>query len=517
MKKFDQETSPRETTKSRLVNKQDVGHGGIRNDGFAHPSKLRAAKKSVSVSVQAVGNNSDQDEDESGDDEDAGDAEESDEDATDNEDPRVFRTSGKSILSRQDSNVSGVSDISYDAQMPRPPLAGLRMAASSSSGTKRKRTTSELSTGTVLSTIEGDDDDTEVEYPRKRMSRRLSNENGLLNYDQRVVEVDEDIDLAEYSKAIEDSDEDEAAGSDSSSDTAEDHNNDDDDADLDDFDVEEAEEAMILQEEEDRDFNGTAASSVAGAESDIELPDDLDLGFLNSEMDDIFDASESFFFRSLHSEEPETSSRKKSDASARRVRFEDEVEIATHKTYSSSAGSSETDIDIFPDLLDNPFKSQDELPATLRSQMDDDEDADVGHNAASSDGEGSVWDFGEERASENFFSWHDEPGSDSEEESGSDLSGYDCMRYLMYFLISVLLTHLSKLMATLLTKTCHHQTSSRNRVLSSTAAHPRPLLQRLRRPSPFQEASIVVAVRLWARSSLTQTRPWRSLILIRSN
>jgi len=403
-----------ETARAHLVSKEDVGHGtasASRNDGYARRSKLRVASSNAGGSMRKANNGEVEGEDEDGTNEDEDQTEE-DADATENED---YGMSGKSVLSRQDSNVSGQTDMSIDS--PSTSRAGLRVAGSSSM--KRKRTTSELSTGTILSTIEQDNDEDEVVYPRKRMDRRLSNENGLLRYDQRVVEVDEDIDVAEYSKAIESSSEDEAVVLDD--DSTDDEATNADEA-LDDLDIEEEEEALILEEEELRDFTGTAASSVVGADSDIELPSDLDLGFLNSEMDDVFDAGESFFFRGMHSDQ-ETPRRKKSDASARRVRFQDEIDIAQANTYSASTTSSETDIDIFPDLLDNPFKSQDELPANLRSQIEDEEDAEVG-NGASSDGEGSVWDFGEEKASENFFAWHDEAGSDSDD-SGSDLSGYD--------------------------------------------------------------------------------------------
>ena len=486
-----------ETARAHLVSKEDVGHGtasASRNDGYARRSKLRVASSNAGGSMRKANNGEVEGEDEDGTNEDEDQTEE-DADATENED---YGMSGKSVLSRQDSNVSGQTDMSIDS--PSTSRAGLRVAGSSSM--KRKRTTSELSTGTILSTIEQDNDEDEVVYPRKRMDRRLSNENGLLRYDQRVVEVDEDIDVAEYSKAIESSSEDEAVVLDD--DSTDDEATNADEA-LDDLDIEEEEEALILEEEELRDFTGTAASSVVGADSDIELPSDLDLGFLNSEMDDVFDAGESFFFRGMHSDQ-ETPRRKKSDASARRVRFQDEIDIAQANTYSASTTSSETDIDIFPDLLDNPFKSQDELPANLRSQIEDEEDAEVG-NGASSDGEGSVWDFGEEKASENFFAWHDEAGSDSDD-SGSDLSGYDCMHHQMYLPFLVMLTQITQLMVTLPMMTS---------LLQALSEHQNPFCTAARRPlsppksphrSHFHGTADAVVAQSWAHSLLMRRRPW---------
>lgn len=436
-----------ETARAHLVSKEDVGHGTAsagRNDGYERRSKLRVTKTDNASGMRKSNTGEVEGDDESAEEgaEDE-DQTESDADATDEEDVPRFKTSGKSVLSRM-------------------PVA----SQPDSSPLKRKRTASELSSTTILSTIERDDEN-EEEYPRKRMSRRLSNEHGLLRYDPEIMEVDEDIDVAEYSKAIESSSEDETAvANDSDDETAV---NDDDEVD-DDL-IEEEEEALILEEEEFRDINGTAASSVVGAESDLELPSDLDLGFLNSEMDDVFDNGDSFFFRGFNNDsDSDTPRRKKSDASARRVRFLDEIDIAHNHTYSSSTTSTETDIDIFPDLLDNPFKSQDELPATLRNQIEDDEEAEVG-NAASSDGEGSVWDFGEEKASENFFAWHDEAGSESDDESGSDLSGYDCMRRPLCTFFYVSLTRSAQPMVTLLTTTCHLQALSELLVHSCTAAH----------------------------------------------
>jgi hypothetical protein len=470
MTKLGQITSPVETARPHLVSKDDVGHGAAsaaRNDGYARRTKLRTAK-----SAGGSGRRKADTGEVSGDDDSAGEEEDqeqtdSDADITEDEDVEEYTTAGASLLSRQNSNASGLTDVSSLNDQP-----GFQLASSSM---KRKRTTSDLSATTVLSTIERDDvdDDPEVEYPRKRMSRRLSNENGLLRYDQRIIEVDEDIDVAEYSKAIESSSEDELALPESSSEKEDD--DDDDSGDLDDSFVEEEEEALIIEEENARLGYGTAASSVVGAESDIEIPSDLDLGFFNSEMDNVFNAGESFFFHGLDSDQDDqgTPRRKRSDASARRVRFQDEIDIAQHKTYSSSTISSETDIDVFPDLLDNstPFRSQEDLPANLRSQIEDDEDGEVGHGA-SSDGEGSVWDFGEEKASENFFAWHDEAGSDSDDDngSGSDLSGYDCMGCPTCTFIFVMLTFVFQLTVIPPMMTFHHPALLERHGLYCTAA-----------------------------------------------
>jgi hypothetical protein len=461
MTKFDRAKSPVETLTAQAVSKEDVGHtaaSAARNDGYARRSKLRVSKSEYGSGMRKANNGEVSGEEDSAEDEaggDDGEQTESDEDDTQDDEPETFAPSGTSPLTLVDSNLSGLTDISYD--MAASDQAGLHEVGNS---LKRKRTTSELSATTILSTVERDNE--EAEYPRKRISRRLSNEHGLLRYDARVTEIDEDIDIAEYSKAIESSSEDEDA----------EYNGIGQLDDENDSDLEELEEAMIIEEETARLSHSGAVltvNSLAGndADSDLEIPSDVDLGFLNSEMDDIFDAGESFFFQGLQSD-TDSPRRKKSDASARRVRFQDEIDIA--HTYSSSTTSSETDIDIFPDLLDNPFKSQDELPAKLRNQIEDDEDdADVTHGA-SSDGEGSCWDFGEEKASENFFSWHDNAESDSDGDASSpDLSGYDCMRrFFCNSLLLVLLTNLAQLMVTLPTMICLHQARSGHPGLFST-------------------------------------------------
>ncbi|KIV99774.1 uncharacterized protein PV09_08580 [Verruconis gallopava] len=413
MTRLDRITSPAESVGTHAVSNEDVGHGAAfagRNDGFIRHSKLRIVK-SERIAKPRKSNNGETSgsdgsaEDEADGDDDEADQNANDDEATEDDDAAVFAPSGTASLTRQDSNVSGMTDASCDTITSGQ--AGLTQLGG---GLKRKRTSSELSVNTVLSTIERDDD--EVEYPRKRVSRRLSNENGLLKYDSRIIDIDEDIDLAEYSKAIQSSSDDEDANYDGISQVDEE----------DESDVEKLEEAVIIQEETARMINATADSSVNGADSDIELPSDIDLGLFHSEMDDVFDAGESFFYRGLNSD-PETPRRKRSDASARRVRFQDEIDIAPHSSQSTT--SSETDIDIFPDLLENPFKPRDELPAEVRSHIEEEDDADVA-NGFSSDGEGSCWDFGEDKASENFFSWHDEAESDSEDDdSDSDLSGYD--------------------------------------------------------------------------------------------
>jgi hypothetical protein len=505
MSKFDRAIPPVETPGAHLVSKEDVGHGAAsaaRNDGYARRSKLRVAKSEYGSNMRKANNGEVSGEDDPDATEDDEDQTESDDDATQDDDPDVFAPFGTASFTRQDSNVFGLTNKSYDAATGQ---TGLQKV---SNGLKRKRTASELSTTTILSTIERDDD--EIEYPRKRISRRLSNEKGLLKYDARIIEIDEDIDVAAYSIAIEDSSEDEDAVYDGIS-QADDEN---------DSDLEEMEEAMIIEEETARLTHSGATSIIDspvndGADSDFEVPSDIDLGFLNSEMDDIFEANESFFFQGLQSD-PDTPRRKKSDASARRVRFQDEIDVA--HTYRSSATASETDIDIFPDLLDNPFKSQDELPAAIRTHIDDDGDAEV-TNGASSDGEGSCWDFGEEKASENFFSWHDEAesGSDGDNASNSDLSGYDCMLCLLCTFICIMLTQFAQRMVTQLTMTFLRQPQSEHPRLCSTAGPLQRSLLKSPHLSLSQGVGACVAVQSWARLLLMKKKLWPSSILTLSN
>lgn len=443
MTQLDRVLSPAEPSGAQAVSKEDVGHGigsSSRNDGYARRTKAKTSKSKHERNTRKTDTGEISDEaDSAEDDENADEDDESntmDEDATDEDDPDGPAPFDGISTNSQSHILSGLANTaSSEAVTHQTGLSNAAEVNANTANIKRKRTFSEVTSETILNTIEQDPDD--AVYPRKRVHRRLSNtDNGLLKYDPvPAIDIDEDIDLEDYAKAIESSSEEEEEDEDVAYDGISQVDDEDEE------DLEKLEEAMIIQEETSKLTTNAADLNVFSAfddamDSDLELPSDIDLGPLNSEMDDIFSAGESFFFQGLSDDE--VPARKKSDASARKVRFQDEVDIAQD---SSEEESSDTDIDIFPDLMNTTFKSQDDLPATLRTQIEDDNDDDVAE-IASSDGEGSVWDFGEEKASKNFFAWHDDNETESEDDnvSSSSLSGYDSMHRRALLIVSDLLT-----------------------------------------------------------------------------
>jgi hypothetical protein len=436
-------TSIAQPIEGARVSNKDVGHSSspsstqtgrhIRKNKAKSSNKSldRGARKTNHGEVSGEGDTTEEDES-NGDDEASSD--ELDDDEADDEEPEVFAPSGGAQKCSQDED-----DLeSNTAGCLSPIETAYRQAGQyleiCESNTKRKRTLSEMTTDTVLSTIELDGlyQDGCVYPRRKRADRRLSN---TANGPRKIESLpatdhdDDDFGMTDYEQAIQSSDEDdESAALDQLDDSQ-------------DTDVEQLEEALIIEEESARLAAGKpdGFTSLAGQlddplDSEDELPADLG-SFWSSEMD-MFEHADLFLNNHAISDNEEeidfstprpcTNKRTQSDVSARRVRFEDEVETAG----SSPASSAETDLNVFPDLMDgDTFAAQDNLPISIRDQIENDIDFDIG-NASASDTEGSCWDFGEEQASENLFAWHDvhtESESEGGNASGSDLSGYDCM------------------------------------------------------------------------------------------
>lgn len=423
------------------VSQEDVGHtsssssthGGYTRNNEPHAGKTiigRSVRKTNHGQVSGEGDTTEEDES-NGDDEASSDE---DDNEADDEEPGSIAPSDGAQQGNQneedlDSNTAGSVSPIGTANRQAGQFLDISALTAASNG-KRKRTLSEMTTNTVLSTTELDIDGNT--YPRKRVDRRLSNNpDGLLKYEGLPTTVidneDEDeIDMKDYEQAIQSSDEeDEATLLDQLDDSQ-------------DTDVEQLEEMMIIQEESARLAAGKPddTSSVGGRtndplDSDDELPFDLG-SFWSSEYGDTYEYADTFLnYNAVVDEDenidlftPRPNKRTQSDVSARRVRFDLEVQVAQ----SSRESSAETDLNVFPDLMDgDTFAAQDNLPTLLRDGIENDIDFELG-NASASDTDGSCWDFGEEEASANLFAWHDvdESESDGGDSSGAGLDGYDC-------------------------------------------------------------------------------------------
>ncbi|QDS75592.1 hypothetical protein FKW77_006280 [Venturia effusa] len=423
------------------VTQEDVGHtsssSSTHTHGYTRKNKTHAGKALHGSSVRKTesghisGNSDSTEEDESNGDDEAS-SDEIDDNEADDEEPGNLAPSDGAQQGNQDDE-----DLDSDSAGSDSPIGtanhqagqsiGIGALTAASNG-KRKRTTSELTTNTVLSTTELDSNG--ITYPRKRVERRLSNNSdGLLKYGGLSAIVtdneDDEIDMSDYEQAIQSSDEeDEVTLLDQLDDSQ-------------DTDVEQLEEMMIIQEESARLAAGKPddTSSVDGRTNDPLDSDDethLDLSsFWSSGYGDSndYDGNLLNFAAVIDDEEdidlftPRPTKRTQSDVSARRVRFDETVQVAQ----SSRESSTETDLNVFPDLMDgDTFAAQDNLPTSLRDGIENDIDFELG-NASASDTDGSCWDFGEEEASANLFAWHDvdESESDGSESSEAGLDGYD--------------------------------------------------------------------------------------------
>src|ERR1700761_2034254 len=253
-------TAPIEVVRAQSVSKEDVGHTSAsttRNDGYARRSKLKTPKtKNDSITrktnhgeISGDGDTT-EDDDTNGDEEDSSD--EKDGDDAEDDDPEVFAPSGgaregKPNHSRLDSIMGGINmktaNIPSTVSRQTGPTFDIDSTASVLNR-KRKRTLSEISGCTVLSTTEHDGD--QGGYPRKRVSRRLSNTtDGLLRYDglqSSDTEGENEFAMDEYEEAIKSSEDDE--DEDEEVYTALDQADESQETD-----VEKLEEMMIIQEE----------------------------------------------------------------------------------------------------------------------------------------------------------------------------------------------------------------------------------------------------------------------------
>jgi hypothetical protein len=382
-----------EIPSTQAVSREDVGHEASSiagHDGYARRIKSksfrnkhdRTTRKTNNGQSTADGDSTDEDE---ADEDEEGTNSDKDDDEGEADDPDKFAPPGVTSTAELDSPArTNNRQAGLISQIHTPPLT-------------KKRTLSELSAGTLVDTIENDDQHV---WPRKKIHRRLSSGNdGILKYDALLIAgLDDDFAMDDYEEAIKSSDDEDEDALDQVDETL-------------DSDVEKIEELMIIQEE----------MALAEEVDDDELLSVTDLRFLDPEADGFF------FDQAIESDDDDdhlghitastrfVKARKQSDGSVRRVRFEDEVAAAP----SSSDSSSDTDLDVFPDLLD-----QEELPPLLRRDIEREVDLDNG-NLTASDGDGSVWDFGEDEASKNFFSWHDVHTESDTDGSSSDLE-YDC-------------------------------------------------------------------------------------------
>jgi hypothetical protein len=400
---------------TQAVSREDVGHepsSVARHDGYARRIKTKSFKNKHDRTTRKTNNGQSTADSDSTDEEEADEDEASstdkDDDEAEAEDPDIFAppgmaTSGIALSSRLDSiddaRTELASSVRANDRQAGPPSPNHTPLSS------RKRTLSGMSAGTLVDTIENDDQHV---WPRKKVHRRLSSgTDGILKYDAFLVAgLEDDFAMDDYEEAIKSSD-------------------DEDDDDVDqvdetlDSDVEKLEELMIIQEE--MALAGSVDDDSVEVNSDDELLSDTDLAFLDPDADGFFfdqaietgdeDDNDQFSASARF-----TNARKHSEGSVRRVRFEDEVAAAP----SSSDSSSDTDLDVFPDLLD-----QEDLPPLLRTDIEREIDLDTG-NLTASDGDGSCWDFGEDEASKNFFAWHDVHTESDSDGTDSD-PGYDCM------------------------------------------------------------------------------------------
>ena len=261
----------------------------------------------------------------------------------------------------------------------------------------KKRTFSNLSSTSVLF---GDDAIEQESFPRRKMARKLSNAASmpLLTYQESG-----DAQVT-YENAIESDDED-YSGVNLVPD-------DDDDMDM----MERMEESFILQEEQQattllNEYRDARRLSLESCLSDniFDVTAPLDDTYMSSLPD--FGFSQFFEPEALPASPAPIAKRKFSDGSAKRVRFDDDVQVSD----SSSSESSELDSSVFPDL----FLDQDKIPPSLHQLLDMENDDDNG-DMASQTSEGSFWDF---EQNESRITQIDH----SDDESSGESSGYECM------------------------------------------------------------------------------------------
>ena len=368
----------------------------------------------------ANGNNGDDSQSEEGTNEDSDETDEQDDHIEEDDDPEVFAPSGGSRIKDHRLRNHSVSTVST-AKEADDHQAGLYSDSRDVHSMKKKKRT--FSNVSILT----DEDDPNHEYPRKKVTRRLSDNNGRLVYDTVRAELKACMKGNENAiMASEDEDDNIYAVLDEIN-----QSHDEDTSD-------ELEEQAMLAAVADSSDDQSIEDSQDGEDFSQSLGfcvENGDILPLNDEMYDelqgsaLFDRADGEDQQVTEDEADSTANdccRKKSNASARRVRFDDHVRMPS----SSSSSSSSSDTEGFPDLLlseHDPIIPQEQLDPFILQQIEDaHQDAERGDFEGSDSGS-SYWDFGESLEASIVFPG--QPGSASEDEGSGDsesLSGYDC-------------------------------------------------------------------------------------------
>ncbi|KAH0543467.1 hypothetical protein FGG08_002232 [Glutinoglossum americanum] len=257
----------------------------------------------------------------------------------------------------------------------------------------------------------------EMDYPRKKSVRRLSNNNGFLAYGVAVVGSDQGGNNSARNKddqVVGSSDDESYKGVDLISDSEEGEP-----------DVEKAEARVIIDSEEETDClsrtglsinrSGTALSGRVSDWGDFDVDDGLlldDIPLFNQQYTHL-DHSLSLDAPTCNGVYSSVSVSERSSGS-RHVRFEDDAPV----TDSTGSNTSDEDDEAFPDL----FLDQDRLDPAFLRMIENDHDGDDNFGFGGSE-DGSYWDF---RGSDDFGQEVDggDESSDIDSSMGSS-SGYE--------------------------------------------------------------------------------------------
>jgi hypothetical protein len=290
-------------------------------------------------------------------------------------------------------------DEDEEAASPETGLKPAKHPVSQLLATNKKRTFSNVSNTSVLF---GDDQSEHHEFPRRKVARKLSNAGikPLLKYKENA-----NHDMDGFEHAIETDDEDYSGVNLVPED------------DESEFNFEEQEESYIIHEEEQQatvlisQYNDARRLSLDSHASDDIFAITAPLGDTYSADLPSLDFGQFFEPEDLPASPEPINKRKYSDGSAKRVRFDDEVQVSD----SSSTSSSELDSTLYPDL----FLDQDKLPPGLTQLMEHEDDDNGDYDSPAS--ELSFWDFGQEEAQ----SMPGQGADDFDDVSDAGSSGYE--------------------------------------------------------------------------------------------
>ncbi|KAL6152177.1 hypothetical protein ACJBU6_09058 [Exserohilum turcicum] len=298
----------------------------------------------------------------------------------------------------QDDESNG-DDEETASRATEPPLIPSKHPVNQLLMSNKKRTFSNLSSTSVLF---GDDSTDQESFPRRKMARKLSNATSvpLLAY------MENEESQSNYDNAIESDDEDYSGVN---------LVPDDDESDLEM--MEKQEESYILQDEQQattllNEYRDARRLSLDSCLSDniFDVTAPLDDAFMAGLPD--FGFTPFFELEAVPASPVPMAKRKFSDGSAKRVRFDDDVQMSD----SSSSESSELDSSVFPDL----FMDQDKIPPSLHQLLEMDNDDDNG-DMASPQSDISFWDFEQNESRITQVDHSDDEGDGSSSES----SGYE--------------------------------------------------------------------------------------------